>query len=233
MPFDFIDPTQFDDYSGYTGTFDPGPVAPQIFPDGSGGFTDLNGYAVDASGNPIDYSTVKPYEPLATDTTTTTDASGNLVTKDANGNLVTGNQSGGYDAAGNPIASTAKTTAAAIAAQQGAGILPSGGNTAPSSSLFGNLGKTLFGGGNTTPGGSSSTDWLLPLLGGAAAGYLLPKIASGFGGGNAPTVQAPNYLDQFQNIKAPSYAPLPAIQVGQNPGMNMQMPQAFPVAPRG
>ena len=98
------------------------------------------------------------------------------------------------------------------------GTNPQGGST----SLMGSLGKLLgFGGGNTAQGGgsSSSMDWLLPLLGGAAAGYLLPKALGG--GSSGTTVVAPNYYDQFSNIKLPSYNPGQQPIVGMNPGYQM------------
>ena len=223
MPFDFIDysqfgdtfdPTQFDDFSGYTGGDYYGSYDPTQYDDYSGytGGDYGTGLPEPDPGTGLDdgFGPVKP--------------DGGMMgpPKDLMGTPGGGMMGPPKDLMGTP----------------GGGLmgpprdLMGTDGTKKTSSLFDPITK-MFGGGNTTPGGSSSTDWLLPLLGGAAAGYLLPKIASGFGGGNAPTVQAPNYLDQFERIKAPSYAPLPAIQIGQNPGMNMQMPQAFPVAPRG
>ena len=70
-------------------------------------------------------------------------------------------------------------------------------------------------------------DWLLPLMGGALAGYLLPKALGGTS--SSTTVQAPNYYDQFSNIKLPSYNPGVQPIVGANPGYQM----TNTVLPRG
>jgi hypothetical protein len=85
-------------------------------------------------------------------------------------------------------------------------------------------------------------DWLLPLLGGAAAAYAIPKL-TGTGTGSNQTFTPPNYADQFKNFTPPNFTPLPAVQVGQNAGMQMQIPDLKgglqnalargPVAPRG
>ena len=106
------------------------------------------------------------------------------------------------------------------------------------------------GSGGSGGGGGSAMDWLLPLLGGAAAAYAIPKL-TGTGTGSNQTFTPPNYADQFKNFTPPNFTPLPAVQVGSNAGMQMQAPQfntlknlqlqnpgaqmmaSGPVAPRG
>ena len=106
------------------------------------------------------------------------------------------------------------------------------------------------GSGGSGGGGGSTMDWLLPLLGTAAAAYAIPKL-TGTGTGSNQTFTPPNYADQFKNFTPPNFTPLPAVQVGSNAGMQMQAPQfnalknlqlqnpgaqmmaSGPVAPRG
>jgi hypothetical protein len=71
-------------------------------------------------------------------------------------------------------------------------------------------------------------DWLLPLLGGAAAGYFLPKVLGG--GGSQTVVQAPNYYEQFGRTNLPSYNPGVQPIVGLNPGYQMT-PTVLPTGP--
>ena len=127
----------------------------------------------------------------------------------------------------------------------------SGGSFLDSISKFFGGGKNnQTGSGSNSGGGSSAMDWLLPLLGGAAAAYAIPKL-TGTGTGSNQTFTPPNYADQFKNFTPPNFTPLPAVQVGQNAGMQMQAPQfntlknmqmnnpgaqimaSGPVAPRG
>jgi hypothetical protein len=227
------------DYSSiYNGTA-TGPVAPTggagVYPNGSGGYTDINGNPTDASGNPLTYDSngnlvnssgqtvnqAQPYTPSPTDQTITpggTDAAGNIL--DANGNPV-------LDSTGVPIkAGTAAAKALGYGtAAAGTAAAGTGGN-----SLLGSLGKALGFGGNTASGGSSSlSDLLLPLLGGAALGYIGSK-ALGTSGGGSTTIQAPNYYDQFSKIQLPNYNPGAQPIVGMNPGYQMT-PTVLPTGP--
>jgi hypothetical protein len=110
-----------------------------------------------------------------------------------------------------------------------------GGGGSSGGGLLGSLGGLLgLGGGNKGGGSGSSMDWLLPLLGGAAAGYFLPKVLGGGSGGSQTVVQAPNYYEQFGRTNIPSYNPGVQPIVGLSPGYQMSntvLPTG-PVAPR-
>jgi hypothetical protein len=229
---------------GDTSTIMPGgggPVSPtQVYPDGSGGFTDINGNPVSSSGDPLTYDsngnltngagdtvkTAQPYTPSSGDQTITPGGT------DANGNIL--------DAAGKPILDNTGTaikagSAAAKALGYGttaAGVVKAATGATSGSSLLGSLGNALGLGGNSSPGGSSLDSLLLPLLGGALAGYMLPKALGA--GSSGTTIQAPNYYDQFSNIKLPNYNPGQQPIVGLNPGYQMTgtvLPTG-PVAPK-
>lgn len=122
-------------------------------------------------------------------------------------------------------------------------------NQSSEPSFFDSVSK-YFGGGKSNNSGGSAMDWLLPILGTAAAAYAIPKL-TGTGTGSNQTFTPPNYADQFKNFTPPNFTPLPAVQVGPNAGMQMQAPQfntlknlqlqnpgaqmmaSGPVAPRG
>ena len=175
-----VDPNQPTDY-GYSTNTDvyPDPGSPT-------GYSDIYGNQVDSTGQPVTYDSkgqlvdsngnvigqAGPYQYTPTDTTTTTDANGNLVTVDHNGNVVTQNQSGGYDQYGNPLPSTPATTAAANQA-----IARQLGTTQPGQPGYGQPGY-----GQPGTNGSSGSSGLLGTLGmlaaGAGVGALLSNLLS-------------------------------------------------------
>ena len=180
----------------------------QVYPDGYGGYTDINGNQVDSTGQPISY-----------------DSNGNQI--DSNGNII--NQAspydytsqdqtiapGGYDANGNPLDANGNPmspqqqqqyqTRQQYNQQQGQQRQQQGGG-----SMLGNL----------VGGGGSS---LLGTLGGLAlvggAGYLLSQLLSHKSSGGAGTVNPVNIPQgnlQYNQLASP----------GTNPGYSMGQPVA-------
>ena len=103
-----------------------------------------------------------------------------------------------------------------------------GSVTGSGGGLLGTLGKALGFGGNTSSSGSSSLDWLLPLLGAGAAAYGLSKVN---GSGSNKTYNSPDYYGQFANQPTHDFSagfgtPGPAVNpvAAYNPQLAHQAP---------
>ena len=102
------------------------------------------------------------------------------------------------------------------------------GSSKTGGGLLGTLGKALGFGGNTSSSGSSSLDWLLPLLGAGAAAYGLSKVN---GSGSNKTYNSPDYYGQFANQPTHDFSagfgtPGPAVNpvAAYNPQLAHQAP---------
>ena len=173
------------DNSGYD-TGSGGPVAPtqstssQVYPDGQGGYTDINGSQVDSTGQPITYGTNGDQY----------DSNGNIINK-ANPYAMTGNDQtvspGGTDQNGNPTDAQGSPQGSPQGPQN-----PTSGNPnqqgpmgPPNPYLNGQSPNYNYPGGQNNPNGAGGGGGGAGGGGGGSGGGLLSSIFGGGSGGGS------------------------------------------------